>query len=324
MKLRKKRITIAICWVMLIFLSGCSELEVKVTVEEQASDKEEDVIALPDGTAVYPDGTMKLAVGSCSYGLYDTLGNLVQSGDTLPVKNDLISGTVSFRQNILKEKTEYLLMILVDYEKKCFSVGGQTYSDYSFTLAGEDSIDIDIELAFPENAKILTYLIVYEPQLTDLTFESEGREEFLATRNFYTISCYLSEYPYDETDYEFCDDLNAINYNSAGIFMTKDLAEEIVMPTCGSGEDIKILLGNTTDDEKTYVMLAFLDWEQSPIEGEPYKLFKLAANKSYYYNLTVPEVNEASPYQIFLLENPFHHFMGDWSLGTFRTIINTK
>lgn len=309
---------------MLLF-SGCGRFEEKVAVEGQALDKEGDIITLPDGTAVFPDGTMKLAVGSCSWGMCDASGNMLHNGDVLPVKNGVISGTVSFRQNLLKEKTEYALIILVDYEKKSFSVGGQTYSDYRFTLAKEDSIDIDIELALPENAKILTHLIVYEPQLRELTWEGEGRAEFFDATALYATSYCLSEYQYDEADYEFCGELNTFGSRNAGIFMTKDLEENMVMPTCYSGDDVKILLGNAGQDaEKTYVMIAFLDWEQSPIGGEPYKLFKLAGRESYYYDLTVPEVNEASPYQIFLLENPFHHAMGDYFSGTHRTIINPK
>ena len=320
MKLRK--IFVVILSIMLVSLSSCSKSEGKITAEEQISVQEGEVITLPDETAVNPDGTMNLALGSYSYCLHDTLGSSVQNGDILSVENDLISGIVSFRQNSPKEKTEYALIVLVDYEKKSFSVRGQMYSEYLFTLDSEDSIDIDIELALPDHAKILTYLIVYEPQLTDLTFEKEGRGEFLETCYFYTASCYLDEYPYDETDYDFCDDLNTYSDNRAGIFMTKDLAEMMVMPTCNSGDDVKIQLGNSHNYETTYIMIAFLDWEQSPIEGEPYKLFKLAANEGYYYDLTVPEVKDASPYQIFVLENPFHPSLRDIPFGTLRAIVN--
>ena len=313
---------LAISGMLLVSLSGCSKSEEKITAEEQISVQAGEVITLPDGTAANPDGTMNLALGSYSYSLHDTSGNSVQNGDILSVENDLISGTVSFRQNSPKEKTEYALIVLVDYEKKRFSVGGQMYSEYLFTLASEDSIDIDIELALPDHAKILTYLIVYEPQLTDLTFEKEGQGEFLETCYFYTASCYLDEYQYNETDYDFCDDLNVYSDNRAGIFMTKDLTEMMVMPTCNSGDDVKIQLGNSHNYETTYIMLAFLDWEQSPIEREPYKLFKLAASKSYYYDLTVPDVKDASPYQIFVLENPFHPSLRDIPSGTLRTIVN--
>ena len=322
MKLRK--IFLAISGILLVSISGCSKSEGKITTEEQISVQEGEVITLPDGTAVNPDGTMNLALGSYSYILHDTSGNSVQNGDILSVENDLISGTVSFRQNSPKEKTEYALIVLVDYEKKSFSVGRQMYSEYLFTLDNEDSIDIDIELALPDHAKILTYLIVYEPQLANLTFEAEGRGEFLETHYFYTASCYLDKYQYDETDYDFCDNLNAYPDNRAGIFMTKDLTEMMVMPTCSSGDTVKIQLGNMHNYETTYIMLAFLDWEQSPIEGETYKLFKLSADEGYYYDLTIPEVKDASPYQIFVLENPFHPSLRDIPSGTLRTIVNPK
>lgn len=96
----------------------------------------------------------------------------------------------------------------------------------------------------------------------------------METGYFYTISCYLSEYPYKEADYKFCDDLSADSHNSAGLFMTRDLSEMMVMPTCNSGDNVRIYLGNAHNYETTYVMLAFLDWEQYPIDGENYKLFK--------------------------------------------------
>ena len=322
--MKSRKIFLAILGILLFFLSGCSKSEGKTTTEEQTSVQEGEVITLPDGTIVNPDGTMNLAFGSYSYGLRDTLGNRVQNGDILFVENDTISATVSFQQNSPKEKTEYALIVLVDYEKKSFSVGGQTYSEYLFTLASEDSIAIDIELALPNHAKILTYLIVYEPQLADLTFEKEGQGDFLETSYFYTTSCFLDEYQYDETEYEFCDDLNAYSHNRAGIFMTKDLDEMMVMPTCNSCDDVIVQMGNSHNYDTTYIMLAFLDWEQSPIDGENYKLFKLAANESYYYNLTVPEVKESSPYQIFLLEAPFHPSLRNIPSGTLRTIINPR
>lgn len=118
------RMTIfAILGILLVSLSGCSKSDGKITTEEQIADQEGDVITLPDGTVVNPDGTMELAMGSYSHALYDTSGNLVQNGDILSVQNDRISGTVSFQQNSPREKTEYALIVLVDYEKKSFSVG---------------------------------------------------------------------------------------------------------------------------------------------------------------------------------------------------------
>ncbi len=324
MKVRKKGMSLVVLGIMLIFISGCGKIEGQ-TVAEVSTSNNEDVITLSDGTIIYPDGTMKLALGASAWGMYDFSGNLLHNGDILPVRNDRIAGKISFFQNLPREKTEYALIILVDYEMKYFSVEGKTYSDYRFTLAGEDSIDINIELALPENAKVLTQLIVFEPGLKELAWEGEGCADFLDTTIFYATSYCLREYQYDEADYVFCNDLKKSASQNMSIFMAKDLEEPMVMPTCNSGDEVKIFLGNGgLDIETTYLMIAFLNWEQSLIEGEPYKIFKLTGAESYYYDLTVPEVDEASPYQVFLLENPFRHRMGDYYTGTLRTIIQSK
>lgn len=184
---------------------------------------------------------------------------------------------------------------------------------------------IDVEVS--EDAKILTYLIIYEPQLRELTWEIEGRDELYSTSGYFAESYYLNEYQYDETDYEFCEDLNTIDIygQHAGIYMTKDLEKRTIMPNCNGGDNVKLILGNVREGVgSTYVMIAFLDWEQSAIEGEPYKLVKLEKDKIFYFDLTVPEVEEATPYQVFLIQNPFHPFqLGEYSV-TSRTIIHPK
>lgn len=324
MSLKKKRIFLAVLGIMLVFLSGCGKSEDKAAVGGQAADKEGDTVTLPDGTVIRSDGTVDLAMNSCYWGMFDVSGNILNGYDLLSVNNDVIAGTIVLGQNLEREETEYTLIILVDYEQKSFSVNGQTYSDYRFTLDAQDSIDIDFELACPENAKILTGLIIFEPQLRELSVERFG--EFCSTaQHFYSMSCRLGEYQYDESEYEFCTEFHTTDFNSETIYMSKDLEERKPMPACESGGDVNVFIGNGGRDvEETYVMLAFLDWKQSPIEGEPYKLLKIAGDKVYRYGLTVPEVKEAAPYQLFMLENPFRHAGGDYFGAANRTIIYPK
>ncbi len=323
--LKKGMPFISLLTICLLLLSGCSKNELsgsdKIGSDTQ-QEAEKDTVTLPDGSIVYSDGSMKLEEGSVSYGLYDPYGKLVQTGDTLPVLNDLITGTVSFQQNLPGNEIEYSLIVLVDYIQKSFSVDGQSYAAYLFTLQAEDIIDINIELALPENAKTLTFLIIYEPNMMDLTFDTEeGRNNLFNTSMCRTITCYLSDYEYNESDLSFCEDSVTCNANTSGLFLTKDLEEQSVMPSCNSNDIAKAVFGNSTDQDKTYVMLAFLNWEQYPIENEPYKLFRVKARQGYYYDIKMPEVDTASPYQIFFIENPFNPTLRDWNLGTMRTII---
>lgn len=319
----QKKIVLFLAVTILSVLVGCDSFVEENTFFEKKESLDE-IIELPDGSIVYPDGTMKLAEGSVSYGFYDANGNLMQTGDTLVVTDELIHGMVSFQQNIPEETIEYSLIILIDYIQNNFSVDGKSYSNYSFSLKEEDIINIEFELSNFESAKTLTILFVTEPNLTELTFDTkEGRNDLFQTASSRTITCYLNEQNVNEKKLDFCEEMHSYDQNSSNLFITKDLEEQRVMTTCNSGDKVKILFGNSTEYEKKYVMLAFVDWEQSTIDGEPYKLFKLDAEQGYYYDLIIPNVNETSSYQIFMIENPFSPSLRDWSLGSLRTIIKS-
>ena len=324
-KLKMGLVLITIC----LLYSGCTNVGEKKHNDaiseyiEQSSD-DGDVITLPDGTIVYPDGTMLLAEGSYSNGLEDPFGDqLVQNGDTLVVKDDKIAGTVTLQQNIPGEQIEYSLIILVDYVQQIFFVNEHQYLDYSFELTEADMVEIVFELPLPENVSIFTYLIVYKPNLDELTFESEGRKDFLSTSLFFSTNCYLKDYEYREDEYVFSDDFILLDVNpSGGPFLTKTLQELIPMPSCIGGDDaVKFVFGNATSSETTYAMIAFENWVQVPIYGDDYKLVKFDANKTYYLELVMPDVEDITPYQVFLIPNPFNHTMYEMGSSTLRTII---
>lgn len=112
-----------------LLLSGCVGMEKpveQVTVSKDISETiteipsetpdTSDSKTFPDGTIAYADGTMKLAPGSCSYGLKDPFGDtLVHNGDLLTVKNHRIAGTITFRQNFPGESQEYGILLLVEF-----------------------------------------------------------------------------------------------------------------------------------------------------------------------------------------------------------------
>lgn len=317
---RKKAVSFCTFMIMLSLI-GCSHLEEKLVDNSEKKSLNETII-LPDGSIVNPDGNMKLAEGSVSYGLFDVDGKLVQSGDTILVKDELVKGTVNFQQNIPGKEIEYTLIMLVDYVQRQFLVKKESCLNYLFSLKGEDSMEVEIELPLPAEAETLTFLIIPEPNVLNLDFDTEeGRNNLFQTHNYYTITCCLNSCGNDEKELNFSEELIAYDENTTSLFMTKDLKVHKIMSECNSREKVKILIGNTTEYKKTYIMLAFLNWEQVMINREPYQLFEVEADRGYYYELEVPDVEKESPYQIFMIENPFNPSLGDWNLSTMRTII---
>ena len=324
-----KKYILSIFCICFIALSGCDNQNITkhetiddtLNYNQQSAEKK----VYPDGSIGYSDGTMILAEGSFAHSLRDSINHQkINQQDILKNVNGTINGIVTFQQNIPAE-AEYLLIIMIDYIQQPFSVDGQEQLFYSFNLSGDDKIEINIELKYPENSKELTYLIVSEPNMKDLNIETnEGWNNLFLTQSIYKGSCFLNDRTFEEDQYNFDQDFYEIDKSAAiNCFLTKDVKNFTVMPSCNSNDgDIKLAFGNVLSTDTNCIMVAFLNWEQVPIRGDTYKLVKIKGDKNYYYDLDIPSVNEPSSYQVLIFYNPFNKKeSGMEPASSFRTII---
>lgn len=311
---------------------GCNkEQESSVTKKTQNDNTD---IEQPDnsfdiGDTSNPDGSKTIDEGYISEGFRDSVTDeIIDSGTLLKPIDDKIKGYISFEQNI-SEKKDYRLIVMIDYIQQDFKANGIEYQSYPFSLEGNESIKIDIELPYPENSKEFCYMIVFSPDMTD--FFSEG--EYVWDNIYEVMQCLssrflLSKFDYKEDDYLFDE---ALSEKTKDIDLICDLIKNPdiykIMPTCNSGENIFLVLGDDSIEySDTCAVVAFLNWEQVPIknEEEKYKLVKLKKDKILTYEITVPEVTQSTPYQIFIFPSPFMQDEFQYSIGnaTPRTIIN--
>lgn len=313
---RKKNI-IGILLIMLLLI-GCADKEIKQSSEGETRLKEP--IVLPDGSIVNTKGRIKLAENSVSYGFYDPSGNFVAGGEKLPVEGDKIKTTIHFQQNIPGESVEYMLIMLIDYMQQNFSVQNKNYRNYIFSLEKEGEVEIDVELPLQKGDKTLSFLIIPKPEEYNLNFDTnEGRNNIADTHRFHSVTCYLDNK--DKEEIIFSQEIVGYTGANKNISMVEDIDTQEVITSCTGGENVKIVLGNSYSYKKSYIMFAFLGWEQSWIDDKPYQVFELEPERGYYYDLNIPMVKDVQPYQVFLLEDPFSPTHSGWNLCTMRTIV---
>lgn len=273
------------------------------------------------------DGTVTLGSGMVANGFYDnTTNKIIDSGSLFQPVNGVIQGQVSFKQNI-SEKRNYLLIIMIDYKQKDFIVNDMPYTTFPFSLEGEDSIRINVEITnLSANAHEFSYLIIPEPDITELSIsDSNEWNKLLMTSSLYGWRLLLNNSKKQIKPTEFDESYikidSQINY---GIQLTKKYQEVTAMPSCSSMEDIELILSNTTDYDLEYVLVAFLDWKQTSIGvNDIPKFIKIPPQTNIYFKVTVPYVGKDTPYQIYAIPMPFSNDLKNIipPFGTLRTIV---
>ncbi|MEW9503184.1 hypothetical protein, partial [Jeotgalibacillus marinus] len=103
------------------------------------------------------EGTNTLGIG-----LFDTEGDIIDSGSMLTAANGYLEYTVSF-DSFIDSAREYALVALVDLEQVPFTVDGESYDKYFFNMDANSTIDIDTIIAVDESNSEVSYLIFKEP-----------------------------------------------------------------------------------------------------------------------------------------------------------------
>jgi len=255
------------------------------------------------------DGTIELGLGYTAFGFYDMkTGDIIDNRSLYIPKDNKITGTVSFQQN-LEGEYNYLLLTMVDYVQQSFKINSKEYKNYYFTLSGEAEININIEIEIPyKNAKEFTYFIVPEPDLNN--FLNDGSFDWdvmLNTRESYIYRISLQE-NYEsmvdnfDTNFEIIKEPTALS----GFELTKSHKDIIPVVDAKSGEDLELVFLNENAVEETYVLIAFLGWEQIEFEdGNKNKMVKVPENSSIYYTLKLSDSLNEQVFQVFALNKPY-------------------
>lgn len=272
------------------------------------------------------DFTVTLGLGMVAHGFYDTITNkIIDSGSLMKPVNGKINGQVSFQQNI-NEIRNYLLIILIDYKQYDFIVNDTTYSTYPFSLEGNEELRISVEISnLNSDAHEFTYYIIPEPNITDLSIDNSNEwNKLLMTSNIYSWRLLLNSLTKNANLSEYDNSyMKMASQTDYGIQLSKTHQEVAVMPTCKSMDDVELIISNPYNSDLEYAVIAFLNWEQIPLNNDIIKIVKIPSNTNIYYKIKVPTVDKNAPYQIFAIPNPYDNDINNSNPPscTLRTII---
>ncbi len=306
--------------IIIIFLSGCGNIE---NQDEIPSEKES--VILSDGMGFNSDGTVTLADGCFAFGLQNPeTKEILNKGERLLINESGTDAVISLEQNV-SQRVEYLLIIMVDYIQQDFFVNGELYRAYPFSLEGYDGIDIEVDLSNGTKGRELEYFFVVLPNEKDLSIDSaEGWDLMFKTQTMFEGRFLLQGDDWKEEEVVFDEGYTVADKGISNICtLTQNEKKLTAMPFCHGGERVKLALGTEAEEDETCAIVAFLNWEQVPIQGDMNKMVKLEHDKIFFYDLTMPEVEEPTPYQVFVFMKPFDTDAMYWSssYASLRTII---
>lgn len=242
-----------------------------------------------------------------SYGLYDSDGNIINASDKLTCpKNNQLNNTLSF-SHFFKNGGDYGLIILADFKQTEFQVNNDNYKLYPFKIQPNSSININITVPIENNTKEISYIIVKKPNFF-------MRDENLKTATFLREVIVL-RYNFEDSngslqiDTKYKKGLKTYSKaTSTGIFTSNvpDLSK-IIFNT-ESNKDAYIRVGNETQVDLDFALIAFKDWEQIPLlDNELINYVKSSDGETQVYNLRFPEVKKLSNYQVIAFPKPYNY-----------------
>ncbi len=257
------------------------------------------------------DGTVTLGEGYTAHGLYTKDGKLVDFGNAVECEGGCIRGCIVFQQN-LPGTTEYGLLLMEDFIQKEFKVGNTLFDCYRFSLSGEDTAKVEVELPVMDSAYEMEYLIVPQPDAENFSMDSKsGWNNFLATKN-----AYASSYKIMDKDgntrippvYKRVDTakLGEIQYDGdIGFELVKSREELDVFDAANSGCRACLCLGGMRKEVDAYAVVAFCNWKQTEVaKGQLVYCYQSVPDRNSYDEIIFPNIKEDAVYQMFAFEMP--------------------
>ncbi len=257
------------------------------------------------------DGTVTLGEGFTSHGFYTKDGKLADFGSAVECEDGCIRGCIVFQQN-LPGTTEYGLLMMEDFIQKEFKVGNVSFDCYRFSLSGEGTARIEVELPVMDRAYEIEYLIVPQPDAQNFSMDSKsGWNNFLATKNAYTSSYKIMDKHRNKRVPPAYERVNTFKLGeiqhggSTGFELVKSSEELKIFDYANGGSRACLCLGSMKKEVDAYVVVAFCNWKQVEVaKGQLVRCYQSVPDRNSYDEIIFPNIKGDAVYQMFAFEMP--------------------
>lgn len=211
---------------------------------------------------------------------------------------------------MLSEKHEYLFIILIDYVQHEFEIERERFQSYSFSLEGEDEIEINLSVHLGESeGREFFYAIIPQPEEQNYVIDGTYNWSVMLSAREWIQGRFELERESVKIKEEQKNEPNYTEFHTEGNISGFELVDErddlIVSVERKGGETVELVILNQVQEseDKNYVIVSFLDWQQIPIDGEHMTYYAdVPADTSIAIPVTLPRVEETSVFQILAFE----------------------
>lgn len=227
-------------------------------------------------------------------GVLDDNGNLIDDGNTINMSNNnTVHHTIDLMQKI-DENRDYLLIAMIDFELSPIKINGKMHNSYLFSTEKVDQIALDIEIEIPKNSKELTYIVIKNPNFMPENFD---------VGEIISLQTVLSKrFNLENSDENIKYESNFTSSSKGPIdnlWISSNKFEQQSIYRGKSGDKVYITLGNYSKENLDYAVVMFSDWNQVAFNnGSNVKYFNLNPNEKQIFELTLPDINESSLFQV--------------------------
>ena len=255
-------------------------------------------------------------------GVLDDNVNLIDDGNTINMSNNnTVHHTIDLMQKI-DENRDYLLIAMIDFELSPIKINGKMHNSYLFSTEKVDQIALDIEIEIPKNSKELTYIVIKNPNFMPENFD---------VGEIISLQTVLSKrFNLENSDENIKYESNFTSSSKGPIdnlWISSNKFEQQSIYRGKSGDKVYITLGNYSKENLDYAVVMFSDWNQVAFNnGSNVKYFNLNPNEKQIFELTLPDINESSLFQVIAFPMPYKitsptSYDGSLAYGSFKFIL---
>lgn len=260
-----------------------------------------------------------------SYGLYTTDGQLINEQVLIPENNKLES--IFSISHYINENRSYLLLVLTDFKQSEFEVLGKKILTYEFTMKPNEQINFPVSLEINDKTREVNFVLIKKPYY--LLHESDIKlaanlQEVITLRyrveqpkNIQIMNVNIPKYERSLKTYT--------NGSNDQIFISDSMEKLKILYESRHDKDSYLHVGNLSDTETNYALVALLDWQQVPLWDTYENFVSIKPNSRKVYKLNFPYSEDEKNYQILAFPMPYNvnddDFRSQMTYSTFRTIL---
>lgn len=241
------------------------------------------------------------------YTLYEPDGTIIQSNSPLKYSKQGELYTVLSLSHFFKIEGDYGLIILKDYQQSPFEIENEEYEFYPFNVSSNHTVNLHIKVDVNETTNEIVYVIIKKPG-------------YIMEDNDVKKSTFLSHFATIRHPIEGCKDASKISVQyeepisilqtemGTGIFPSRHTDKSQIIFHADSNEKVHLRVGNMSElkENLDFAIVAFKDWKQVPLlNGKLVNFLDVSKGVTHLYELTFPETEKLSNYQIIGFPRPF-------------------